>query len=138
MIPATLPWAGTAIQLVSEAHSGGTVMELNISKREAQGVTILDLEGRIRLEGTNALWEHVERLTEAGKSNILLNMEKVKSVDSAGLGTMAKCLVLTQQNGGQLKLLNLRDKVLDLLVLTVLITKFEHYESEAKALDSFK
>ena len=68
-------------------------MKLSINVREAQGVSILDLDGRIIFgEEANALGDRVEELLRAGKKKILLNMGRVSYVDSNGLGKLVKCL----------------------------------------------
>ena len=113
-------------------------VKLSISVREVQGITILDLDGKIKLgEETKALRERVEQLLAANKTKILLNMEKVDSIDSGGIGALTKCLGLAQSQQGQLKLCNLNGRALQPLVVTAVITKLDHYKSETEALATF-
>src|SRR5919112_1381017 len=113
--------------------------ELNIQERQAGDVTILDMDGKITIgEGSTALRTAIRRLVDEGKKKILLNLEKVGSMDSTGLGELIASYTTISRDGGQLKLLHLTGKLQDLLVITKLLTVFDVYESESDALSSFK
>jgi anti-sigma B factor antagonist len=112
--------------------------ELNIRERQAGDVTVLDMEGKITIgEGSVALRSAVRRLIEEGKKKILLNLSNVSYVDSSGIGELVSSFTTVQREGGQLKLLNLTQKIRDLLAITKLLTVFDTYDDEAKALNSF-
>ena len=115
-------------------------MKLSINVREAQGISILDLDGRVIFgDEANALGDRVEELLGAGKKKILLNMGRVSYVDSNGLGKLVKCLLSCESKGGQLRLLKVNKNVLELLIYTALVTKFgKVYDDEAEALSSFQ
>ncbi|MBC7931921.1 MAG: STAS domain-containing protein [Rubrivivax sp.] len=113
--------------------------ELNIRERQAGDVTILDLEGKITIgEGSVSLRGAIRRLIEEGKKKILLNLGGVGYVDSSGIGELVSSFTTIQREGGQLKLLNLTQKIQDLLGITKLLTVFDTYDDEATALNSFK
>ncbi len=113
--------------------------ELNISERLAGDVTILDLSGKITIgEGSVALRTAIRRMLEEGKKKILLNLAGVGYVDSSGIGELVSSYTAINKDGGQLKLLNLTQKIQDLLTITKLLTVFDVYESESEALNSFK
>ena len=113
--------------------------ELNINERQAGDVTILDMSGKITIgEGSVALRTAIRRLLEEGKKRILLNLSGVSYVDSSGIGELVSSYTAINKEGGQLKLLNLTQKLRDLLTITKLLTVFDVYESEAEALNSFK
>ena len=115
--------------------------ELNITERQAGDVTILDMSGKITIgEGSVALRTAVRRLLEEGKKKILLNLAGVNYIDSSGIGELVSSYTAITNIliGGQLKLLNLTQKLQDLLTITKLLTVFDVYESEAEALSSFK
>ncbi|MGI9167945.1 MAG: STAS domain-containing protein [Pyrinomonadaceae bacterium] len=113
--------------------------ELNISERQAGDVTILDLSGKITIgEGSVALRTAIRRMLEEGKKKILLNLGGVGYVDSSGIGELVSSYTAINKDGGQLKLLNLTQKIQDLLTITKLLTVFDAYESESEALNSFK
>ena len=113
--------------------------ELNIRERQAGDVTVLDMDGKITIgEGSVALRGAVRRLIEEGKKKILLNLSNVGYVDSSGIGELVSSFTTVNREGGQLKLLNLTQKIRDLLAITKLLTVFDTYDDEASALNSFK
>ncbi|HVF28105.1 MAG TPA: STAS domain-containing protein [Pyrinomonadaceae bacterium] len=113
--------------------------ELNIRERHAGDVTVIDMEGKITIgEGSVAVRGAIRRLLEEGKKKILLNLAGVSYVDSSGIGELVSSFTTINREGGQLKLLNLTQKIQDLLAITKLLTVFDVYEDEATALNSFK
>lgn len=113
--------------------------QLNIQQRQAGDVTILDLSGKITIgEGSVQLRESVRKLLDDGKKKILLNLGDVSYVDSSGIGELVSSYTTTNNNGGQLKLLNLTKKIQDLLMITKLLTVFETFDSQETAVASFK
>ena len=113
--------------------------ELEVKERQAGDVTILDLNGSVRMgEGAVSLRNAIRGLIEQGKKKILLNLGGVKNVDSSGIGELIANYTTISRDGGQLKLLNLTDKIQNLLVITKLLTVFDSYDNEADALNSFK
>ena len=113
--------------------------ELNINERQAGDVTVLDMSGKITIgEGSVALRNGIRRLLEEGKKRILLNLAGVSYIDSSGIGELVSSFTAITNAGGQLKLLNLTQKLQDLLTITKLLTVFDVYDSEAEALNSFK
>jgi anti-sigma B factor antagonist len=114
-------------------------MALAIASRELDGVTILDLSGRITLgEGSVQLRDGIRSLIAKGQKNILLNLEDVNYIDSSGLGELVSAFTTAKNQGGQIKLLKLTKKVHDLLQLTKLYTVFDISDDEASAIASFK
>jgi len=113
--------------------------ELDLKERQAGDVTILDLNGSVRMgEGAIALRNAIRSLVEQGKKKILLNLGAVKNIDSSGIGELIANYTTISRDGGQLKLLNLTEKIQNLLVITKLLTVFDSYDNEAEALNSFK
>ena len=113
--------------------------ELNIRERQAGDVTVLDMDGKITIgEGSVALRSAVRRLIEEGKKKILLDLSNVGYVDSSGIGELVSSFTTVNREGGQLKLLNLTQKIQGLLAITKLLTVFDSYDDEATALNSFK
>jgi anti-sigma B factor antagonist len=102
-------------------------------------VTVLDLGGKITIgEGSVSLRSAIRRLIEEGKKKILLNLAQVSYVDSSGIGELVSSFTTINREGGQLKLLNLTQKIQDLLAITKLLTVFDVYEDEQTALNSFQ
>ena len=113
--------------------------QLNIKERQAGDVTILDLSGEIRIGGgTTELRGAIRDRIAQGHNKILLNLSGVKYIDSSGIGELVANYTTASRDGGQLKLLNLTQKVQDLLVITKLLTVFDAYDNEAEALGTFK
>jgi anti-sigma B factor antagonist len=101
-------------------------------------VTILDLKGKITLgEGDEALREKINQLISGNKKRILLNLAEVPYIDSAGLGEVVRTYTTVSRQGGQLKLVNLTKRIVDLLTITKLLTVFEAFDSEPEALKSY-
>jgi anti-sigma B factor antagonist len=113
--------------------------ELDVSERQAGDVTILDMNGSVRMgEGAISLRNSIRGLVDQGKKKILLNLHGVKNIDSSGIGELIANYTTVSRDGGQLKLLNLTEKIQNLLVITKLLTVFDSYDNEAEALNSFK
>ena len=113
--------------------------ELDLKERQAGDVTILDLSGEVRIgDSSVALRNSVRNLADQGKTKVLLNLAGVKYIDSSGIGELIANYTTISRQGGQLKLLNLTDRIQNLLVITKLLTVFDSYEDEAEALKSFK
>jgi anti-sigma B factor antagonist len=113
--------------------------ELDIKERQAGDVTVLDMSGSIRMgEGSGVLRSAIRNLVTDGKKKILLNLGGVKYIDSSGIGELIANYTTVSKDGGQMKLLNLTEKVKDLLVITKLLTVFDCYEKEDDALSNFK
>ena len=113
--------------------------ELDLKERQAGDVTILDLNGEVRIgEGSVALRDSIRNLAEQGKKKVLLNLAGVRYIDSSGIGELIANYTTLSRQGGQLKLLKLTDRVQNLLVITKLLTVFDSYDDEAEALKSFQ
>lgn len=113
--------------------------ELDVNERQAGDVTILDLSGEVRLgDSSVALRDSVRKLADVGKTKVLLNLAGVKYIDSSGIGELIANYTTISRQGGQLKLLNLTDRIQNLLVITKLLTVFDSYDDEAEALKSFQ
>jgi anti-sigma B factor antagonist len=113
--------------------------QLNIKQRQAGDVSILDLDGEVRIgDSATALRSAIRELVATGNKKILLNLAGVRYIDSSGIGELIANYTTVGRTGGQLKLLNLTEKVQDLLVITKLLTVFDVYEDEGEALSSFK
>jgi anti-sigma B factor antagonist len=111
---------------------------LRMTEREVNGVSVIDLEGRIVLgEESNSFREKVKSLLAAGKKKIVLNLANVSYIDSAGLGTLVATFHSARSQGATLKLANLGQKFKEVLQVTKLMTVFDTYDNEAAAVQSF-
>ncbi len=106
--------------------------------RKIGHVAVLDLAGKITIgEGDVILREKVMEILDSGQKNVLLNLEKVSYMDSAGIGELVACYKRSKEKGGTVKLLKPSGKVLDLLQLTKLEEVFDTFNDEKEALVSF-
>lgn len=114
-------------------------MSLNVATREVDGVTILDLGGRITLGDTSSgkLRETVREILGSGTKKILVNLGNVSYIDSSGLGELVSTYTTASNQGASVKLLNVQKKVQDLLQITKLYTVFDSFDNEADAVLSF-
>src|SRR2546421_11995305 len=113
--------------------------ELDIKQRQAGDVAVLDLSGEVRIgDSATALRGAIRGLVAGGNQKILLNLAGVKYIDSSGIGELIANYTTVGRGGGQVKLLNLTDKVQGPLVVTKLLTVLDVYEDEAGALSSFQ
>jgi anti-sigma B factor antagonist len=114
-------------------------MSLDVGTREVDGVTIVDLGGRITLGDTSSgkLRDSVKGILDGGAKKILLNLGEVSYIDSSGLGQLVSTFTTASNAGAKVKLLNVQKKVNDLLQITKLYTIFESHDNEADAILSF-
>lgn len=111
-------------------------MELRI--RNEGEVTIIDLSGKMRAGEDIKIFRHeVKRLVGEGRLSVLVNLKQIGRVDSSGLGELIAGYATLGRSGGTLKLLNLTDSVVELMMMTKLLTVFEVFEDEDQAVRSF-
>ncbi len=114
-------------------------MNFQATPREVDGVTIVDMSGRITLgEGSALVREMIRDLLNKGQKKIVLNLAGVNYIDSSGIGELVSGFTAVKNQGGELKLLNLTKKVHDLLQITKLYTVFDVHTDEDSAIHSFK
>src|SRR5882757_1685860 len=113
-------------------------MSLKSSTRQVDGITVLDLSGRITLgEGSVVLRDTIREILGKGEKKILLNLGDVTYIDSSGIGELVSAFTAVRKEGGELKLLNLTKKVHDLLQITKLYTVFDVKDDETAAISSY-
>ena len=112
-------------------------MQLRLSTRIVDGIAVLDCAGRIVFGDESSLLRDVAKRLINENKRIVLNLSGVSYIDSGGLGTLVSLFTTAQKAGGSIKLANLTERVGDLLQVTKLLTVFEVYDSEDKAIQSF-
>ena len=111
---------------------------LCIEQRRAGDVAVLDLRGDIVIgSGGRELSGALQRLVRSGERKVLLNLAGTRFVDSSGLGHLIACHNLMRDEGGQLKLMLLTERVWDVMVITKLATVFDVFDEEQAALASY-
>jgi anti-sigma B factor antagonist len=112
-------------------------MALKLTQRSVDGVKVIECSGRIVFgqEATELRDEVKKELSETNR--IVLNLANVSYIDSGGIGTLVSLFTSARNSGGDIKLANLTKRVSDLLQITKLVTVFESYDSEEKAVKAF-
>jgi anti-sigma B factor antagonist len=113
---------------------------LQISTREYDDVTILDLRGRSTIDGgeSELLSSHLQELVTNGVRKVLLNLANLTQVDSSGIGVIIDTYVSLKRQAGDLKLLCPRGRVLEVLNVFHLLETIPSFEDETQALASFR
>jgi len=111
--------------------------QLDIQVRQKEGISILDVNGRLAVGGASSLREKVNEGMAQGQNQVILNLKEVDYIDSTGLGTMVICYTTLQKAGGNLKLVHLNRRNIELLLLTKLSTVFQIFGDEQDAVNSF-
>ena len=112
-------------------------MSIKINARQAGDVSILEISGRLTLgEGVSTLRNTLSGMAKEGRKKILLDLGDLTYLDSSGIGVLVASFATLTNQGGQLKLLRLTNRVKDLLLLTKLYTVFEVFDDETSALRS--
>jgi len=113
-------------------------MALKMTDSETNGTSVVTLDGRIVLgEESQALRQKLKSLITEGNKKIILNMDNIKYIDSAGLGILVAAHVSAKLQGASLILSNLGTKFEEILQITKLVTVFEVFHTEAAAIASF-
>ena len=113
-------------------------MSLDIQAREKEGVTILDLKGKLVVgDSCTDVREKINEQIGQDHKQIILNLQGVDYIDSTGLGSLVICYTSLQKTGGSLKLENLNRRNLELMLLTKLSTIFQIFNEEQEAVNSF-
>jgi anti-sigma B factor antagonist len=113
-------------------------MALDIQQHEREGVTIVDLDGRMTVGSeASAFREKIAALIAAGTRNVVLNLQRVDYIDSTGLGALVMSATSERRQGGNVKLVNLNRRNIELLVMTKLATVFEIFTDVQDAVNSY-
>ena len=114
------------------------MVSLYINQRRVGEVTVLDLKGRVRIGGgVIELHKAIRTLVDEGKTQILLNLSGVTHIDSSGLGQLISSHISVTNQGGVIKLAHLTERLHELMIVTKLLTVFDVYDDEEKALATF-
>lgn len=113
-------------------------MSLTINQRERDGLTILDLDGRIVIgAAVGKLCAAVRRVLSEGRKKLIFNLSGVRHIDSLGLDLLIACHVSAAMHSAHLKLLQPRHEVAEVFAITKLDKRFEIFDSEVEAVESF-
>jgi anti-anti-sigma factor len=111
---------------------------MTLKERRVGDVSILDLKGRLVLDdGDDLLRDRINDLVNEGRLKIVVNLHDVTYVDSCGVGVLIAKYVSVRKKGGDVKLLNLTSRSQRVMEISKLLTVFETFDSEDRALASF-
>ncbi|MEX2404480.1 MAG: STAS domain-containing protein [Balneolales bacterium] len=112
-------------------------MKFNVN--ENGSCTVLEFKGNI-MGGpdTASLNEKLHEIIDEGKKNVVVDLGRVEFMNSSGLGMLIGGLTTMRNAGGDMRIANATDKIESLLIITKLITVFQHFRSLDEAIDSFK
>ena len=115
-------------------------MSLKLEQRSsANDITIIEAEGKITIgEGDVQLRREIKDLLDQGKKKMILSLEKVKYMDSAGVGELVSTYTSVKNGGGRLLLVGVTGKILGLLEITQLLRVFEVYPSISDAINEME
>ncbi|HEU0006837.1 MAG TPA: STAS domain-containing protein [Terriglobia bacterium] len=113
-------------------------MAVSFQVKNTGDVCVLSPEGKIVIgDEVGALREKIKQLLDTGNKNILINLANVSYIDSTGVGALVGSFTTIRNQGGQMKLSNLSQRVKDILLVTKLLTVFDVYENETEGARSF-
>ncbi len=113
-------------------------MDIKIDERHIDGITILDIVGKLTIdEAAEHLKDKINSLIGQKETRIVLNLKNVPYIDSGGLGQLIASFGSVKRAGGTMKLLHVNSRNHNLLSITSLVTVFESFDTEAEALKSF-
>ena len=113
-------------------------MSVKINVREAGRATIVEVAGRVTLGAAGpSIQDTVRELVDSLHTNIMIDLGGITYLDSSGLGQLVASAATAASRGGAIKLLNLTERVYDLMLLTKLCTVFAIYADEVTAVMSF-
>jgi|SRR2546429_2465769 len=113
-------------------------MAVTFETKNLGNVCVLTPHGKIVIgDEVAALRDKIKGLLQAGSKNILLNMANISYIDSTGVGALVGAFTSIRNQGGQMKLANLSQRVKDILLVTKLLTVFDVYDSEVEGTRSF-
>ncbi|MDX2438294.1 MAG: STAS domain-containing protein [Acidobacteriota bacterium] len=111
---------------------------MEITKRTVGDVTILDLDGKLTIgKGDVVLRDALLEVINSGGKNVIINLDKVTTIDSSGLGELIRCRVTATSSEAAIKLLHVNIKARKLLTMAQLVGVFEMFDDEALAVESF-
>jgi anti-sigma B factor antagonist len=113
-------------------------MSFQITTREAGDIVVMIAVGSLTLsDGRTQLRDVIHVFAGNGRRKFVLHVADVNSIDSYGVGELARCYGVVRQAGGELKLVRVSEKVRSVLEVTQLHTLFEMHADERSALKSF-
>lgn len=112
-------------------------MDFSVNVRQADGVSLVDVTGRLTSFESKAFREMIYSLLRRGHTNIVLNLTGLEYLDSSGIGELVGNYLSVVKKGGAMKVVGLAPKIEEILKITQLYQVFPEFPDEASALESF-
>jgi anti-sigma B factor antagonist len=115
----------------------GKELLMKITTRQVYDIQVVDIEGRLDSTTSGYGYDELVRIAKGDKKHVLINLEKLDFVTSAGLRALLVAAKLLQSSGGQLKLCNANEMVAGVLQTSGFNSLLNLYPTEAEAIKSF-
>ncbi len=111
---------------------------MTYSVSENNNIVILTFKGKI-MGGPAAtdFQDEIRNLIEKGKTKVVGDLSKVNFMNSSGLGIIIIALTSLRNAGGDLKICGASERIESLLMVTKLITVFDHHRTLDQAVAAF-
>jgi len=108
-------------------------------KEQIEGdVVVLSLRGNLMGEPeTSEFRDKIKDLVRDGFLKIVLDVSKIKWLNSSGLGALISALATVNNGGGDMRLANVTEKIKSLFMITQLIKVFKTFDTSERAVASF-
>ena len=111
---------------------------MSISEKSVGDVTVLTVKGKLMGgKESDELYNKVKSVLGWGTKKLIIDLSKVKWLNSQGLGALMACLTSARNDGGDIKLSGSTEKVKSILMVTKLITIFENFDNVDQAVESY-
>lgn len=111
---------------------------MKLKERERDGVKILEASGKIMGGDDSELFSStLKTFIHEGNTRVVVDLRNVSHINSTGLGILISGYTTLKRNDGELKLLNVSDKIQSIFMITRLYSVFESFEDEDEAVQSF-
>lgn len=92
--------------------------ELKISEGVLDNYTIVTLTGEVDIYTSKNLKDRIYKIIEESTGNIIIECRELNYIDSTGLGIFVGALKESRQKNGVIKIINLKDNIKKLFVIT--------------------
>jgi anti-sigma B factor antagonist len=111
---------------------------MRIEKQRNDSVVVLSVRGRLNTERrVEALRQAIRDVVAEGRIKLVLDFERMRNIDQAGLDTLVRCLQTVRSAGGDLKIASISRRLSALFTTSGLLRVFDVYERVTDAVDAF-
>ena len=113
-------------------------MDLKLGHHAKDGIEIIDVQGEIDMYTAPRLRDLLIDLVSKGSYQLVVNLDRVGFLDSAGLGVLVGGLKRVRARDGSLDLVCTQQRILKILKITGLTEVFGIYETVDQAIAATK